>query len=125
MERPMTEQASTERGSPGANVSLRRAFRAIIFDWDGTALDSRTEDAAPLANLVECLLRRGVWIVVVTGTRFDHVDRQICRLIAPSQRRRMLVCTNCGSEVYGFNSRGAPIRRWLRRSKPSEEAALT
>jgi len=125
MEKPVTEQASAERVSPGRNVSLGRVFRAIIFDWDGTAVASRSEDASPLADLIERLLRKGVWIVVVTGTRFDHVDRQICRLIAPGQRRRLLVCTNRGSEVYGFNIRGVAVRRWLRQSTPSEEATLT
>jgi hydroxymethylpyrimidine pyrophosphatase-like HAD family hydrolase len=109
----MVTQAST------AERSLDCAFRAIIFDWDGTAVASRSEDASPLADLIERLLRTGVWIVVVTGTRVDHVDRQLCRLIAPAQRRLLLVCSNRGSEVYGFNARGMRIRRWLRRSTPA------
>src|SRR5581483_8762823 len=104
---------------------LERPFRAWVFDWDGTAVVDRAEDAAPLARLVEDLLRQQVWIVVVTGTNFGNVDRQFCRLVLPRLRRHLLVCTNRGSEVYGFTGTGEPVRRWLREATPSEEQALT
>jgi trehalose/maltose hydrolase-like predicted phosphorylase len=104
---------------------LRRPFRAIVFDWDGTAVEDRSEDASHLAELVEALLRIGVWVVVVTGTNFGHVERQLCRLLGPAARRHLLVCTNRGSEVYGFGRRGGAVRRWLRMATPGEERKLT
>jgi hypothetical protein len=104
---------------------LQQPFRAIIFDWDGTAVVDRAEDATPLACVLERLLRQRVCIVVVTGTHFGHVARQLCRLIRPRLRRRVLVCTNRGSEVYGFTLSGEPLRRWLRTATPAEEQALT
>lgn len=105
--------------------SLRRLFRAIIFDWDGTAVVDRREDATPVATFAEALLRRGVWLAVVTGTNFGNIDRQFVQLLAPTARRHLFICANRGSEVYGFDRRGATVRRYLRISMPAEEATLT
>ena len=110
---------------PTEAAGLRRVFRAIIFDWDGTAVIDRHEDATPLATVAEALLRQGVWLAVVTGTNFGNVDRQFVRLLAPVARRHLLVCVNRGSEVYGFDRHGATVRRYLRVSTPEEEATLT
>lgn len=103
----------------------RRPARAIICDWDGTAVVNRQEDAHALAERIEELLRLGVFFIIVTGTNFGNVDRQVCRLIAPGPRHRLIVCANRGSEVYGFDRRGRPIRRWVRQAIPDEDKALT
>src|SRR5438045_2085594 len=102
-----------------------RPARVIICDWDGTAVINRQSDARPLAQRVEELLRLGVLFIVVTGTNFNNVDRQFCRLISAAARRRMIVCANRGSEVYGFDRRGRAVRRWVRQAAPEEERALT
>ena len=103
----------------------RRPARAIVCDWDGTAVVDRNEDAHALAQRVEELLRLGVLFIIVTGTNFGNVDRQFCRLIAPGPRHRLIVCANRGSEVYGFDRRGRPARRWVRQATPEEDKALT
>jgi len=110
---------------PAIVTPLRHSFHAIIFDWDGTAVVDRKEDATALAGLLEALLRLGVWAAVVTGTNFGNIDRQLCCHIAPAWRRRLLVCVNRGSEVYGFDRRGASSRRYLRVATPAEDQALT
>src|SRR5712692_9414416 len=88
---------------PDFPSQLERAFRAIIFDWDGTAVVDRREDGTALARIAECLLQESVWLAVVTGTNFGTIDRQFCRLVAPDLRHHLLICTNRGSEVYGFD----------------------
>ncbi len=105
--------------------TLQRPFRTIIFDWDGTAVVDRSEDATPLARLIEDLTEAGVWCVVVTGTNFHNIDLQLCRHLRPSRRRRLFVCANRGSEVYGFEARGRSVVRWQRQATPEEDAALT
>lgn len=117
--------ASTPR-APILTEALQRPFRAIIFDWDGTAVRDRSEDARPLAAVVEPLLRHRVWIIVVTGTNFGNIDRQFCGLVRPTLRRHhLVVCCNRGSEVYGFDARGKLLQRWLRTATLGEERALT
>jgi trehalose/maltose hydrolase-like predicted phosphorylase len=104
---------------------LQRLFRALVFDWDGTAVVNRQEDAAPLAQVIQDLLNQQVFIVIVTGTNFGHIERQLCRLLAPDRRRYLLACTNRGSEVYGYAPDGATVRYWLRAATPGEEQALS
>lgn len=107
------------------SASLERPFAAIIFDWDGTAVVNRQEDATGLARLAETLLTERVWLIVVTGTNFGNIDRQFCRLVTPPARGHLVVCANRGSEVYGFGADGTTLRRFLRVSTPQEEKALT
>ncbi len=104
---------------------LARPFKALVFDWDGTAVASRQEDATDIARVLDELLGLGAWIVVVTGTSVGHVHRQVGRRLAPRRRRRLLVCANRGSEVYGYSARGTLVRRWWRRATPAEDQALT
>ena len=104
---------------------LTRQFRMIVFDWDGTAVTNRQEDASALAHLAGPLLSDGCWLVVVTGTSFDHIARQFCDLVEPSCRQRLVVCANRGSEVFGFDERGEAVLRLRRTVTPDEDRALT
>lgn len=112
-------------GAIGECPALAREFRMIAFDWDGTAVTNRTEDASALASLAEPLLADGCWLIVVTGTSFDHIARQFCDLVAPAYRQRLVVCANRGSEVFGFDERGEVVLRFRRAATPEEDRALT
>lgn len=105
-------------------LSLQRPFRAIIFDWDGTAVVDRREDATPLVTVAEPLLDLGIWLVVVTGTNFGNIDHQFCQLIHAEKRRHLIVCANRGSEVYGFTAQGSSLRVWYRAATTEEERSL-
>jgi hypothetical protein len=96
-----------------------------MYDWDGTAVVDRWSDASQVAALIGELLRRGVWNVIVTGTNFGHIDRQLCQLLPPQDRSHLLVCANRGSEVFGFAADGALLQRWVRVASPEEDRALT
>lgn len=117
--------------APAAPISVResptlaRTFQMLIFDWDGTAVANRREDASALARLAEPLLADGCWLVVVTGTSFSHIARQFCDLVAPDCRQRVLVCANRGSEVFGFDERGEAVLRYHREATAEEDRALT
>ncbi len=102
-----------------------RVYDALLFDWDGTAVASRKDDASALAHLADPLLADGVWLIVVTGTTFENISRQFCELIAAEHRQRLLVCANRGSEVFGFDQQGNPILRSRRVATPDEEESLS
>ncbi|HEX7119366.1 MAG TPA: glycosyl hydrolase family 65 protein [Longimicrobiales bacterium] len=105
--------------------ALRRPFRLIAFDWDGTAVVDRRADATPVRAAIERLLRAGVYIAVITGTRFDHVDRQLSAAIRGAHKRRLFVLTNRGSEVWGFDQASRPVVLRRRVATPEEERRLT
>jgi kojibiose phosphorylase len=102
-----------------------RRFRLIAFDWDGTAVANRAEDATPVRGPIERLLRAGVPIVVITGTHFGNVDGQLSRAIRGPHKRNLYVATNRGSEVYGFDEASEPVRVFHRAATEAEDRALT
>ena len=117
---------TSQRISPDTDIpELNHPFRAIIFDWDGTAVTDRKADASVLVGIAQQLLDLHVWIVVVTGTNFNNIDAQFCQHITPKKRHHLIICVNRGSEVYGFDGDGHTIRRWIRVATPVEDAALT
>ncbi len=115
-----TPELAPERVEP-----LRHLFRALVFDWDGTAVVNRQENAVALVRLLDVLLRQRVWIVIVTGTNFENINQQFCSKLDPTVRRTLLICVNRGSEVYGFDDAGEVVCRWRRVASPAEDAALT
>src|SRR3990170_7844939 len=89
--------------------ALARPFRIVAFDWDGTAVTSRQEDASPLRELLGRLLQSGVPIVVITGTNFPNIDRQLSAAIQGPHKRHLYISANRGSEVYGFDAQSRPV----------------
>ncbi|MEO5728518.1 MAG: hypothetical protein ABI134_29375, partial [Byssovorax sp.] len=103
---------------------LERAFRLIVFDWDGTAVASRAADATLVAQALDRVLAAGTRAVIVTGTSFANVARQLDGHISPEHARRLHVSNNRGSEVYGFDRRGRPVLLWRRVATSEEEHLL-
>lgn len=99
-------------------------FSLIAFDWDGTAVASRNDSAEPLRPLVEQVLARDVVCAIITGTNFENIERQFVRLVRAELRSRLFVCTNRGSEVYGFDAGGARQVLWRRTATAQENQLM-
>jgi trehalose/maltose hydrolase-like predicted phosphorylase len=104
---------------------LDRPFRIIAFDWDGTAVASRADDATPVRGPIERLLRVGVLVVVITGTNLANVDGQLSRAIRGRHKRNLYLATNRGSEVYGFDDAFLPVPIHRVTASRDQERALT
>jgi kojibiose phosphorylase len=103
---------------------LARAFRLIVFDWDGTAVTSRAADASAVTRALDRVLAAGSRAAIITGTSFVNVARQLGSGIAAEHARRLYVATNRGSEVFGFDRRGEPVLLWRRVATAEEDAQL-
>jgi trehalose/maltose hydrolase-like predicted phosphorylase/hydroxymethylpyrimidine pyrophosphatase-like HAD family hydrolase len=99
-------------------------YRLIAFDWDGTAVEGRSDRPTELAAAMEALLTSGITLVVITGTNSKNVSGQIAPLLTPAARQRLYLMVNRGSEVYAYDADGALERLWLRTATAAEEAAL-
>ncbi len=102
----------------------RKAYRIIVFDWDGTAVKDRAADARPVARALQDLLQLDVYVVVVTGTNYDNIERQFARYISGPRKRNLYICTNRGSEVYGFDAHSELFLLYLREATDVENRAL-
>src|SRR4051812_34597445 len=95
-------------------------FRLIVFDWDGTAVTSRAADGTRVVRLLDALLGAGVRVAIVTGTSFANVAAQLGDHIRGENGRRLYVCVNRGSEVFGLDRRREPVLLWRRVATPEE-----
>lgn len=107
-----------------AGTMLDKAFRIIAFDWDGTAVESRHHGVDHLLWRLEALLAADVILVIITGTNFDNIDRQFASLVNPELKHNLYVCTNRGSEVFGFDMKGRTLSLHRRHASPEEDAAM-
>ena len=105
--------------------NINRPFPIIAFDWDGTAVEDRQVDAHPVAAPLEELMRLGVYVVVITGTNFNNIDRQFCRLVTGPHKQKLYVLTNRGSEVYGFDKDSQPVLVYRREASELENRLLS
>jgi kojibiose phosphorylase len=101
-----------------------RLFRILAFDWDGTAVPDRHADARRVAAVLQQLLKLDVLVAVITGTNFENIDRQLCSLIHGPHKRRLYVCANRGSEVFGFDIDGNVTLLFRREATPDENRLL-
>lgn len=101
-----------------------RPYSLLVFDWDGTAVADRREEAAPLRDRLLALLAQGVVAVIVTGTHVRNVTGPLALEGRELPRGRLYAATNRGSEVYAFMPDGRPERIVFRQATPEENAAL-
>jgi len=72
---------------------MSKKYKAIFFDWDGTAVMSRQAPVEEAVAAMKPLLASGVKLVIVSGTTYDHtksyagasvgITRMLERIIAP------------------------------------------
>lgn len=102
-------------------AELGQRFEAIVFDWDGTAVRDRSEDAGRLRGLVESACAWGLHLAIVSGTHLANVDGQLrARPAGPGTLHLLL---NRGAEVYRVGVDG-PALVERRRVGAAERARL-
>ena len=50
-----------------------RNYKAVFFDWDGTAVLSRKAPVEEAVAAMKPLLRQGIWLVIVSGTTIENI----------------------------------------------------
>jgi hydroxymethylpyrimidine pyrophosphatase-like HAD family hydrolase len=105
---------------------LQRPFAIVAFDWDGTAVADRRDDASDLrTQLLALATTQGLTFVVVTGTHVQNVLDQLASDGSRLPPRRLYVAANRGSEVFEIGPDWEPIPIWRRSATPEEDAKST
>jgi len=88
---------------------LDRTYAAVVFDWDGTAVNDRRSLARSLRTRLDRLSALGVHAAVVSGTHVGNVDGQ--RRARPAGPGELLLALNRGSEFFRVTAAGpSPAR---------------
>jgi kojibiose phosphorylase len=104
---------------------VERNFRLVVFDWDGTAVEDRQADATPFRRIAERLLRAEVLLAVVTGTNAANIEAQFSSAIRGPHKSNLYLCTNRGSEAFGFEGASPPVPLQVYRATPEQDRKLT
>jgi trehalose/maltose hydrolase-like predicted phosphorylase len=90
-------------------LAVGRSVAAVVFDWDGTAVADRADDAAAVRDRIERLCDLGVHVAVVSGTHVGNVDGQL--RARPTGPGELLLALNRGSELFRVTADGPVLVR--------------
>lgn len=86
-----------------------KKYRAVFFDWDGTAVLSRLASTDKIVLLIEKLLLQGIKLMVISGTTYNNIaNGQLHELIKPSALEGLFLGLGRGAYNYGFQN-GQPV----------------
>jgi hypothetical protein len=84
-----------------------RKYDVIFFDWDGTAVLSRTAPIDDIVSAMTPLLRRGTKLVVVSGTDIGNIGGgKLANFFAPELRQGLYMGLARGARNYAFDADG-------------------
>ena len=52
---------------------MNKKYKAIFFDWDGTAVMSRKAPVTDAVAAMKPLLEKGVKLAIVSGTTYENI----------------------------------------------------
>lgn len=85
-----------------------KQYRAIFFDWDGTAVLSRKAPVEEAAAAMKPLLKRGIKLVIVSGTTMENIaGGEIGRCFTAEELNHLYLGLGRGAFNYAFRE-GTP-----------------
>lgn len=89
---------------------MRNDYKAIFFDWDGTAVENRTADATRVLAAMERLLLAGKKLVIISGTTYQNIcGGRLEQLLSPAALQNLYLGLARGNFEYGFDAAGRRV----------------
>ena len=86
-----------------------KKYQAILFDWDGTAVESRKAPTDRVVPHMAALLEQGVVLVIVSGTTYENIDGGQLHTRFPAELlNHLYLGLGRGALNYGFVE-GRPV----------------
>lgn len=101
-----------------------KQYKAIVFDWDGTAVLTRSAPVDDVIPLMVGLLRKGVLLNIISGTTWEKIcDGCLHEQIPVELRGNLFMGLGRGAYNYGFDEAGGP--RILQHMIPDRKGLAT
>ena len=82
---------------------MNKKYKAIFFDWDGTAVLSRKAPVTDVVAAMKPLLEKGVKLAIVSGTTYENIaGGAIENYFTPKQLDNLYLGLGRGAYNYGF-----------------------
>lgn len=86
-----------------------KQYKAILFDWDGTAVQSRKAPADGVAARMKRLLASGIKLAVISGTTVENIgDGRLHEFFTAKERKNLYYGLARGAYNYHFGDDGTP-----------------
>ena len=87
-----------------------KQYKAIFFDWDGTAVLSRKAPVEDAVNAMRPLLEKGVKLAIISGTTYENIaGGKLEHYFTPKQLQNLYLGLGRGAYDYGFDAEGKPV----------------
>ena len=87
-----------------------KQYKAIFFDWDGTAVLSRKAPVEDAVNAMRPLLEKGVKLAIISGTTYENIaGGKLESYFTPKQLQNLYLGLGRGAYDYGFDAEGKPV----------------
>ena len=87
-----------------------KQYKAIFFDWDGTAVLSRKAPVEDAVNAMRPLLEKGVKLAIISGTTYENIaGGKLESYFTPKQLQNLFLGLGRGAYDYGFDAEGKPV----------------
>jgi hydroxymethylpyrimidine pyrophosphatase-like HAD family hydrolase len=98
-----------------------KQYKAIFFDWDGTAVTSRKASPEPVIGPMKALLQKGVPLVIISGTTYENIaGGKLESYFAPQELQSLFLGLGRGAFNYRYDENGKPVV-WKNRVPSKEE----
>lgn len=86
-----------------------KKYKAIIFDWDGTAVMNRTTPIDEVKPLLIKLLEQGIILIIISGTTYDKIaNGELHKHFPAGLLKNLYLGLGRGAFNYGFDKHGNP-----------------
>ncbi|MGN0364370.1 MAG: HAD family hydrolase [Suilimivivens sp.] len=84
---------------------MKKRYKAIFFDWDGTAVMSRKAPVDDAVAVMKPLLEKGVKLIIVSGTTYENIaGGSIEKYFTGEQLSNLYLGLGRGAHNYAFKN---------------------
>lgn len=84
-----------------------KTYKAIFFDWDGTAVTSRTGDTTGIVRAMKAVLEKEIRLIIISGTTYGNLcSGRLGQLFSSKELQYLYLGLGRGNYNYGFHPDG-------------------